>query len=143
MPVAAIIVLVAAVIAQGAQSGQADHASPQVSRSARYDVVITGGRVVDGTGRPATRADVGILDGRIAAVGVLPRAQAARVIDARGLIVAPGFVDVHTHADDLASHPAAENFIRMGVTTVVAGNCGSSALDVADALGKIRDADPA
>jgi N-acyl-D-amino-acid deacylase len=134
MPVAAIVLLVAAIVGQ---------AAPPTPRGARYDVLITGGRLVDGTGRPAIRADVGILDGRIAAIGALSRAQAARVIDARDLFVAPGFVDVHTHADDLAAHPAAENFVRMGVTTVVAGNCGSSALDVADALGKIRDADPA
>jgi N-acyl-D-amino-acid deacylase len=52
--------------------------------------------------------------------------------------VAPGFIDVHTHADDLAEKPAAENFVRMGVTTIVAGNCGSSAVDVAGALGQIR-----
>ncbi len=109
----------------------------------RYDVVITGGRVVDGTGRPAFRADVGVADGRIAAIGNIPRSRGARVIEARDLIVAPGFVDVHTHADDLAERPGAENFVRMGVTTVVAGNCGSSALDVAAALAKIRDAGPA
>ena len=110
---------------------------------ARYDLVIAGGRLVDGTGKPAFRADVAIKDGRIAAIGNMLRSQAARVIDARDLVVAPGFVDVHTHADDLADHPAAENFVRMGVTTVIAGNCGGSALDVADALARIRDAGPA
>ena len=58
----------------------------------------------------------------------------------RGLVVAPGFIDVHTHADDLIDHPRAENFVRMGVTTIVAGNCGSSALDVGKALTAIEQA---
>src|SRR3954454_14739282 len=105
----------------------------------RYDLVIAGGTVIDGTGRPGIRADVAVVDGRVVAVGSLPRGRAADTIDPRGLVVTPGFVDVHTHADDIASHPAASNFVRMGVTTIVAGNCGSSALDVAAALAKIRD----
>jgi N-acyl-D-amino-acid deacylase len=110
---------------------------------ARYDLVLAGGTIVDGSGRTGRRGDVAVRDGRIAAIGTIPRSQAARVIDAAGLVVAPGFVDVHTHADAIASHPAAENFVRMGVTTVVAGNCGTSALDVADALSRIKDAAPA
>jgi N-acyl-D-amino-acid deacylase len=110
------------------------------AQPSRYDVVIAGGTVIDGTGKPGVRADVAIKDGRIVQVGSVARGQAADTIDARGLIVAPGFLDVHTHADDIASHPAASNFVRMGVTTVVAGNCGGSALDVADALAKVRDA---
>lgn len=105
----------------------------------RYDVVIAGGTVIDGTGKPGVRADVAVKDGRIVYIGSVARGQAAETIEARGLVVAPGFVDVHTHADDVASHPAASNFVRMGVTTVVAGNCGGSALDVAEALTKIRE----
>jgi N-acyl-D-amino-acid deacylase len=108
--------------------------------SAPYDLLITGGVVVDGSGRPGVQADVAVSGGRILRVGRIPRSQASRVIDASGLTVAPGFIDVHTHADDLADHPLAENFVRMGVTTVVAGNCGSSALDIADALTRIQDA---
>jgi N-acyl-D-amino-acid deacylase len=130
-------VIVAALLA-AALSGAG---RPRVSaEQPRYDVVIAGGTVIDGTGRPGVRADVAVKDGRIIQVGAVPRGQAAETIDARGLVVAPGFVDVHTHADDIASHPAASNFVRMGVTTVVAGNCGGSALDIADALAKIRDA---
>jgi hypothetical protein len=110
------------------------------SQSFRYDVLIAGGTVIDGTGQPGRAADVGIKDGRIAAVGRLPRAQAARVVDAAHLVVAPGFIDVHTHADNLVERPAAANFVRMGVTTIVAGNCGSSALDVGAALQALRDA---
>jgi N-acyl-D-amino-acid deacylase len=56
------------------------------------------------------------------------------------MAVAPGFIDVHTHADDVAERPLAENFLRMGVTTIVAGNCGSSAVDVGEAFDKIRTA---
>ncbi|MEZ5419576.1 MAG: D-aminoacylase [Vicinamibacterales bacterium] len=108
------------------------------AQPARFDVLVRGGSVVDGTGAPARRADVGIRAGRIAEVGTLTGAAADRVIDAAGLVVAPGFIDVHTHADELAEHPAAEHFARMGVTTVIAGNCGSSPVDVAAAFSTIR-----
>lgn len=104
----------------------------------QYDLVIAGGRIVDGTGTPARRGDVAILDGRIAAIGTIPASDARQTIHARGLVVAPGFIDVHTHADRLAESPLAGNFVRMGVTTLVAGNCGSSALDVGEALGEVE-----
>ncbi|NOS71169.1 MAG: D-aminoacylase [Verrucomicrobia bacterium] len=94
-----------------------------------FDVIIRHGRVVDGTGNPAYFADVGIKDGRVTAIGQIAGAANAE-IDATGLIVAPGFIDVHTHADEVAEQPRAENFLRMGVTTLVVGNCGGSALDV-------------
>lgn len=103
-----------------------------------YDVVIRGGLVVDGTGTRAYEADVAVRDGRIAAIGELSAARGTTEIDARGQAVAPGFIDVHTHADELAEHPRAEHFVRMGVTTVVAGNCGSSTVDVASAFEAIR-----
>lgn len=97
-----------------------------------YDVVVRGGRVVDGTGNAWRWADVGIAKGRIAAVGRLPGVKAGRFIDAAGRIVAPGFIDVHTHIEDgLAARPTADNFVSGGVTTVVTGNCGSSASDLA------------
>jgi N-acyl-D-amino-acid deacylase len=95
-----------------------------------YDVVIANGRVIDGTGNPAFFADVAISKGRITKIGRITGKARAR-IDAKGLIVAPGFIDVHTHADDVAQMPKAENFVRMGVTTIVAGNCGTSTLDMA------------
>ena len=104
-----------------------------------YDLVVAGGTVLDGTGRPGSLQDVGIKDGRIAAIGRIPRSQGVEVIDATGLVVAPGFIDVHTHADNLVSRPAAANFVRMGVTTIVAGNCGGSALDIAAALAALRE----
>src|SRR6476659_2216459 len=111
---------------------------PAAQPAPRYDILITGGQVVDGSGAPMRLADVAIKDGRIAAIGGLGTATARETIRATGLIVAPGFIDVHTHADDLAAHPKAENFVRMGVTSIVAGNCGSSALDVGDALTEIK-----
>jgi N-acyl-D-amino-acid deacylase len=112
--------------------------SPEARGQERFDLLVRGGTLADGTGADPRPADVGIVDGRIARVGSLPEARAKRVIDAAGLVVAPGFIDVHTHADDLADLPAAANFARMGLTTVVAGNCGSSTVKVAEALGAIR-----
>lgn len=106
---------------------------------ASYDLVITNARVVDGAGNPWFRADVGIKDGRIARLGRINPADATKTIDARGQIVAPGFIDVHTHVESIYSLPAAENFIRMGVTTLVTGNCGGSAIDVAQFLGRIKE----
>jgi N-acyl-D-amino-acid deacylase len=107
-----------------------------------YDLLIKNGTVVDGSGSPGFRADVGIKDGKIVRIGDLKEASAKRTIDASGLVVAPGFIDVHTHADDLAEKPRAENFLRMGVTTVVAGNCGSSPVEIGRELGEIRKAKP-
>jgi len=95
-----------------------------------FDVVIRHGRVVDGSGNPAFFADLAVKDGRIAEIGRIS-GSAKTEVDAKGLVVAPGFIDVHTHADEIAEMPLAENFVRMGVTTVVVGNCGGSALDVA------------
>jgi len=109
------------------------------AQAPRYDILIAGGTVIDGTGRAGVVQDVAIKNGRIASVGRVPRSQAAEVIDASGLVVAPGFIDVHTHADNLVNRPAAANFVRMGVTTIVAGNCGGSALDIAAALAALRE----
>src|SRR3954471_14401163 len=104
--------------------------SSQIAQAETYDLIVRHGRVVDGTGNPAYFADVAITNGRIAAIGRI-EGDAKQEIDAKGLIVAPGFIDVHTHADEVADMPYAENFIRMGVTTIVVGNCGGSTLDVA------------
>jgi N-acyl-D-amino-acid deacylase len=126
----------------GAIAGALAGASGAVQQPA-FDLVITNARVIDGTGAPARRADIGIASGRISRIGALADAPARERLDAGGLVVSPGFIDVHTHADDLASRPLAPNFVRMGVTTIVAGNCGSSALAVGDALEKIAAARPA
>jgi len=102
------------------------------------DLVIANARIIDGTGAPARMGDVGIRDGRIVRIGTIPAADARERLDAKGLVLAPGFIDVHTHADDVASHPLAENFTRMGVTSIVAGNCGSSARSIGEAIDQIR-----
>ena len=112
--------------------------TPTGAQTPRYDLAIVGGTVVDGSGAPGRRADVAIRDGRIAAIGRVAAGTARETIDATGLVVAPGFIDVHTHADDLVETPRAENFVRMGVTSIVAGNCGGSSLDVGEAFAKIR-----
>lgn len=96
-----------------------------------YDVLIKNGRVVDGTGNPWYYADVAILNGRIAKIGAIPASEGRQVIDARRQIVAPGFIDVHTHVEgDLESRPGAENFIYDGVTTLITGNCGGSSTNL-------------
>jgi N-acyl-D-aspartate/D-glutamate deacylase len=112
--------------------------STRSTENTQFDLVIRGGLVVDGTGTAGRQADIGIREGRIAAIGRVNASAARDTIDAAGLVVAPGFIDVHTHADDLADHPLAENFIRMGVTSIVAGNCGSSSLDIGEALARVR-----
>ena len=103
-----------------------------------YDLVITNARVVDGTGNPWFRADVAIQNGRLVRIGRIATADARQTIDARGQILAPGFIDVHTHVESIYSLPEAENFIRMGVTTLVTGNCGSSSTSIAEFLGRIQ-----
>ncbi len=93
-----------------------------------YDLLIKGGTVIDGTKAPRFDADVGITDGRIAAIGKLAGHTADKTIDATGRIVAPGFIDSHTHDDAAVLSQADMSFkVSQGVTTVVAGNCGISA----------------
>jgi N-acyl-D-aspartate/D-glutamate deacylase len=112
-------------------------ALPAHAQATQYDVLITGGRILDGTGNPWRYADVGVRDGRIAAVGRLQGATAARVIDASGKVVTPGFVDIHSHADDPNYGPrglrssdarrrAAPNLVMQGITTVVVNQDGRS-----------------
>jgi N-acyl-D-amino-acid deacylase len=95
-----------------------------------WDLLIRGGRVIDGTGNPSYHADVAVKNGRVVAIGRLGGTATTEIV-ATGLVVAPGFIDVHTHAEEVVTQPQAENFLRMGVTTLVVGNCGSSELDVA------------
>lgn len=93
----------------------------------RFDLIIRGGQVIDGTGAPGQTADIAVADGRIAAVGAI-EGEAERVIDASGLAVAPGFIDVHSHDDvALINMPGLDFKSGQGVTTVVCGNCGAGA----------------
>ena len=96
-----------------------------------YDLAVINGRLVDGTGNPWFYGSIAIKGDRIVEIGAVDTKRAARVIDASGLVVAPGFIDVHTHVEgSLGDNPAADNFLRMGVTSIVTGNCGSSMTDV-------------
>ncbi|MGH9387677.1 MAG: N-acyl-D-amino-acid deacylase family protein [Vicinamibacterales bacterium] len=98
------------------------------SQAPAFDVIVGGGQVVDGTGSPAVRADVGIRGDRIAAVGRLDGQSARRTIDASGLIVAPGFIDLHTHSEmPLLSDGTAQSKVRQGVTLDITGESTSAA----------------
>ena len=116
-----------------------------------FDLLIRGGTVIDGTRAPRFDADIGIVDRRIAAIGALADHPAKHTLDAAGRIVAPGFIDAHTHDDQaLLSQPDMSFKVSQGVTTVVAGNCGisiaplaadtplPSPLDLLDASGRGR-----
>jgi N-acyl-D-amino-acid deacylase len=95
--------------------------------------MITNGRIVDGTGNPWYSADLGIIGGKIAKIGHLSLPDASKNIDARGSMLAPGFVDIHNHSDStLLINPRAESMVRQGVTTQVIGNCGLSLAPVRD-----------
>ncbi|MBX9602491.1 MAG: D-aminoacylase [Bryobacteraceae bacterium] len=106
---------------------------------AQADVILTGGTVVDGTGAPARRADIAIKGDRIVRIGDLSREKAGRVLDAKGLVIAPGFIDPHTHAlEDLLddARKANLNFLMQGVTTVITGNDGGGPVNTGEILSK-------
>ncbi len=96
-----------------------------------FDVLLENATIADGTGKPLFEGSIGIREGRIAAVG--DAAGSAKIrIDAKRQVVAPGFIDVHTHSEEICEIPGAENFLRMGVTTIITGNCGSSNTNVGE-----------
>lgn len=105
-----------------------------------YDLLVTNARIVDGAGNPWFRGSVAIDDGRIAAMGHLADATADRVIDAGDRVVAPGFIDIHSHGRrGIFRDPSAENLIRQGVTTIIEGNDGSSPVPLKPLLDKVRE----
>ncbi len=102
-----------------------------IASAQQADILIKNGKILDGTGNSWYYADIAIKDGKILKIGRLENYTAPKIIDASGLLVAPGFIDVHTHIEgDEMQNPTADNFILDGVTTVVTGNCGSSAPDL-------------
>ena len=102
-----------------------------------YDTIIENGTIVDGSGKDRFVGDIGVRDGVIASVGDLSGSTATNRVDASNMIVAPGFIDIHSHAtsgsfwgSDIAQRPDAESYVRQGVTTAMGGQDGSSALDI-------------
>jgi len=105
-----------------------------------YDYIIENGRVIDGTGNPWFRADIGIIGDKIHTIGALGSAKAKRRVDASGMFVTPGFIDIHTHSNTgILSMPQAENSLRQGLTTIVAGNCGGAPLPVGEFLDRVTE----
>lgn len=107
--------------------------------AADFDLLIKNARVADGSGAPLVEGNIAVKDGKIVAVGKI-EGTADQTIDAGGKVAAPGFIDVHTHSEDICQIPVAENFLRMGVTTIITGNCGYSRTDVAQFFKEIEEA---
>src|SRR5882672_7833235 len=106
-------------------------ASSQNTKATSCDILIQNGKILDGTGNSWYYGDIAIKDGKIIKTGKHLNFSALKTIDATNLVVAPGFIDVHTHIEgDEEKQPTADNFIYDGVTTVIAGNCGASNIDI-------------
>ncbi|MCJ8272940.1 MAG: amidohydrolase family protein, partial [Psychrosphaera sp.] len=106
---------------------------------AHYDILIKNGRVVDGTGKAGFIADIAVKNGKIIQIGKLNTASADQIINAKGMVVSPGFIDLHSHADhNILRNPDMENGIRQGITTVLSGNCGGSPLPIADFMTSVQ-----
>jgi dihydroorotase/N-acyl-D-amino-acid deacylase len=113
-------------------------AAAGVAAEPAYDLIISGGAVYDGTGAAAVRTDVGVRGGRIVRFGELASASATRRIDARGLAVAPGFIDLHAHIEPIERMPDGESAVRQGVTTVLGGPDGNSPLPLGEFLARLE-----
>ncbi len=115
---------------------------PLIPAGSEFDLVIKGGQVVDGTGAPPYKADVGVRDGRIAAIGVLGEFRSRRLVDAQGSVVCPGFIDTLCHNELLWYKEEQVQALRQGVTSALAGNCGFSLLFVKENLAKLERSQP-
>ena len=97
-----------------------------------YDVIIKNAKIIDGTGATAYNSDIAIKNGKIASIGTFKETNAKESYDAKGLIAAPGFIDIHTHSDkNLIAFPKSESRLLQGITTEIGGNCGISPFPVA------------
>ncbi len=111
-----------------------------VSAQMEVDLLITGGKIIDGTGNPWYYSDVAIKDAHIIEIGTDLKVKAKRTIDAKGLAVCPGFIDVHAHVENsIFQRPEATNFLHDGVTSIVTGNCGGSSTDLSDFFQELQD----
>src|SRR5580704_12134801 len=109
-----------------------------------FDLIIANGRIVDGAGGPWYYGDVAIKGDTIVAIGKFDPKSSARMLDAKGMVVAPGFIDIHTHSRrGIFADPSAQNYIRQGVTTLMEGNDGSSPLPIGKFLSDVAAAHPA
>lgn len=108
-----------------------------VTVAADYDLLIKNARIADGNGARLVNGGIAVKDQRIVVVGEV-KGNATVEIDAQDRVAAPGFVDVHTHSEDIVHKPVAENFLRMGVTTIVTGNCGNSRVNVAEFFQQVQ-----
>jgi len=109
------------------------HSGFNAVQAQEVDLLIRNARVIDGTGSPWFVSDVAVDDGRIVELRSNLAVEARQTIDASGRILAPGFIDIHTHAErGLRTLPRADNFVLDGVTTVVGGNCGGSETNIAE-----------
>jgi len=105
-----------------------------------YDLIIQNGTIVAGDGNPWYRADIGIQDEKIIAIGNLSDARGDAVIDAADLIVCPGFIDIHNHSDrNIITIPTSDNVLLQGVTTVVGGNCGGHSFPLSEQFKILED----
>ncbi|MBS3950913.1 MAG: D-aminoacylase [Peptococcaceae bacterium] len=93
----------------------------------KYDIIIRNARIYDGTGNPWIHGSLAVRKGRVAAIGNLAASKAVQEFDAQGMVLCPGFIDVHTHADaSISKNCSMEQYLRQGVTTIIGGNCGRS-----------------
>lgn len=111
---------------------------PSELLSKDYDIVIKNGRIIDRSSNPFFIADIGIRGNKIEKIGSIHEEKGKRIIDAKGLIVSPGFIDVHTHTEKILLRPSAENYVFQGVTTVIAGNCGSHEFPLKEFFEKLK-----
>ncbi len=104
-----------------------------------YDLVIKNGIIIDGTGNPWFKSDIGLKKQKIVRIGFINESQAKKSIDASDLVVSPGFIDIHTHCDrKIAEVPTVDNYIHQGVTTVIGGNCGGHPFPLKELFKKIE-----
>ncbi len=106
----------------------------RVDAVSEFDLVLRGGSILDGTGGPVWKGDLGIRGDAIAAIGDIPASYGKQAVDITGWFVSPGFIDIHSHSDSsILGYPTADSRVRQGITTEITGNCGSSAAPIGGA----------